>query len=252
MMAERGLATGVIFAAAVAPAFAGGGESLATEPSVQTAPGIRGEVVFKNFSHFEETSTDHRKVRDEGILKMEWTREFTQSTGIKLVGDARADDGDLTQGVTFRIPDTAPRRSHLNLVEAVIRLRNDATELTLGKQIYVGNYPATVIGRRRLQPCGQHQPVRLPRPDRPREAGCLLRRPQRDTRAHQLHAGRHPGLHPEPCAPPVEPVGAVAAGRGRRRPAIAVDELREHPVRGQSPYDIPRLGYRAELLRRVQ
>ena len=130
------LTRSLIFAEAVAPAFAGGAESLATEPSVQTAPGIRGEVVFKNFSHFEETSTDHRKVRDEGILKMEWTREFTQSTGIKLVGDARADDGDLTQGVTFRIPDTAPRRSHLNLVGAVIRLRNDAPELTLGKQIY--------------------------------------------------------------------------------------------------------------------
>jgi hypothetical protein len=130
------LSVNLFGAAAVALAFACSGEGLATEPLVPTARGIRGEVVFKNFSHFEETPADHRKVRNEGILQVEWTRDFTPSTSIKLVGDARVDDDDLAKGVRFQIPDTARRRSSLNLVEAVIRLRHDAMELTLGKQIY--------------------------------------------------------------------------------------------------------------------
>lgn len=123
-------------AAAAALALAGGDEGLATELWPPTALGIRGHAVFKTFAHFEDTPTDSRTFRHEGILQLEWARQLTPWAGITLVGDARHDDDDLTDGVTFQIPDTARRRSALNLVEAVIRLRRDPVELTIGKQLY--------------------------------------------------------------------------------------------------------------------
>lgn len=126
----------LIFTAAAALALVARAAGLAAEPSLPTALGIRGRVVFKNFSHFEETPTDARRFRNEGILRVEWARQFTPWARIKLVGDARADDGDLTEGVRLRIADTARRRSILDLAEAVVQVRRGPVELALGKQVY--------------------------------------------------------------------------------------------------------------------
>ena len=49
--------------------------------------------------------------------------------------EARGDDGDFTDGVYFQIPETERRRSILNVREAVLRLRRDPVEVTLGKQV---------------------------------------------------------------------------------------------------------------------
>jgi hypothetical protein len=125
-----------ILVAAAALALALGDEGLATEPWSLTPLGIRGKAVFKDFAHFEDTPTDNRYLRQEGLLQVEWARQLTPWAGFTLVGEARADDDDLTEGVTFQIPDTARRRSHLELVEAVVRFRRDPVELTIGKQLY--------------------------------------------------------------------------------------------------------------------
>ena len=114
----------------------GGGERLAAQASAPTSIGIRGHVLLQNFSHFEETPTEHRHFRNAAVLQVEWTRQLERWVGIKLVGDARVDDSDFTKGIRFQIPDAARQRSQLNLVEAVLRVGHGPLELTVGKQIY--------------------------------------------------------------------------------------------------------------------
>lgn len=126
--------TGLLAVAALA--FVGIGEGLAAEPSAPASLGFRGHVLLKNFSYFEKAPGEDDRFRNEGIFQLEWARQFSRWASIKLVGDARADDDDLTEDIRFQIPDTARERSHLNLVEAVLRLGPDPLQLALGKQIY--------------------------------------------------------------------------------------------------------------------
>jgi hypothetical protein len=125
-----------LIAVTAAALVTGGSERLAAQSSGPASIGIRGHVLLKNFSHFEEAQTEHRHFRNEVVLHVEWARQLDPWVGIKLVGDAREDDNDFTDGVRFQIPDVARRRSQLNVVEAVVRVGRSPLELTVGKQIY--------------------------------------------------------------------------------------------------------------------
>jgi hypothetical protein len=119
---------------AVALTLAGRGEVLAAEGWLPF--GLRGKVVLKNFSYFAEAPTDHRRFRDEGVFQLEWTRRFAPWIRVRVVGDAREDDAGLTRGVSFRIADTARRRSVVNLTEAFAELGGGPVQLAVGKQVY--------------------------------------------------------------------------------------------------------------------
>ncbi len=98
--------------------------------------GIKGEVLFKSYTYFEDASTDDRLYREEGILRLEWTREFAPWINVKVVGEARGDtDGDAN-GVYFEVPDTNRHRSIVGLREATVSLGRAPVDLIIGKQFF--------------------------------------------------------------------------------------------------------------------
>ena len=40
--------------------------------------GIKGEAIFKSYTYFQEAPADDRLYREEGILRLEWTRQFAR------------------------------------------------------------------------------------------------------------------------------------------------------------------------------
>jgi hypothetical protein len=137
----------VVIVLALAVSVAPGVGETASQPAPATAPesgspsgiaalGLKGFLLYKNFSFFDETPTDNRHVRNEGLLELEWARRLAPWADARLVVDVRGDDDDLTDGVTFQIPDTAPRRSILAVKEATLAGRFGPAELTVGKQIF--------------------------------------------------------------------------------------------------------------------
>ena len=104
-------------------------------PSWWTELGLKGALIYKNFSHFHDSSADDGQFRNEGIFRLEWQRRLAAWAHVKAVVEARGDDGDFTDGVYLQIPETERRRSILNVREAVLRLRRDPVEVTLGKQV---------------------------------------------------------------------------------------------------------------------
>lgn len=98
--------------------------------------GIKGEVLFKSDTYFEDAPADDRLYHEEGILRLEWSRQFAPWIGAKLVGELRGDtDGDAN-GVYFEVPDTNRHRSILSLREATMSLRRAPVDVTIGKQFF--------------------------------------------------------------------------------------------------------------------
>jgi len=106
------------------------------EPRGLAALGIKGTAIFKNFSHFDTTHDDPQLIRDEGLVRLEVGRRLAPWSEVRLVGEVRKDDDDLTDGVNFQIQDKDRRRSVLDLKEAVLTLRGGPLDVTLGKQIF--------------------------------------------------------------------------------------------------------------------
>jgi len=135
------VAGSVVAVATSAPITAAQSESppRAVEPASPTGPaalGLKGFLLFKNYSHFRETPTDNRNFREEGVLQLEWARRPAPWADLRLVGEARADDDGFARGVTFQIPETAERRSVLSIREAVARLGQGPVEVFAGKQVF--------------------------------------------------------------------------------------------------------------------
>jgi len=106
------------------------------EPWSLAALGLKGFLIFKNFSHFRESYEDERNFREEGLLQLEWSRRLAPWADARLIVEARGDDGGLAEGFTFQIPETARHRSILGVKEATLRGRAGPIEAALGKQIY--------------------------------------------------------------------------------------------------------------------
>jgi hypothetical protein len=112
------------------------GAARAEEPAGPLWAGLKGQATIKHFSFFDETPTDNRHHRDEVVLLGEWERRLVSWAHLRLVGIARGDSDDYTEGVRWQIPETSRRRSILDLKEGVLRLWGQPVELTVGKQIY--------------------------------------------------------------------------------------------------------------------
>lgn len=97
--------------------------------------GIKGKVVYKNFSHFEDPAGDGH-FRNEGILQLEGQRKLTRWSRVWLVAEGRADDAGFVSGVHMRFPDTDTHRSAITAKEAVLRIDLPRATLAVGKQIY--------------------------------------------------------------------------------------------------------------------
>ncbi|MGH7391760.1 MAG: hypothetical protein ACREM3_20240 [Candidatus Rokuibacteriota bacterium] len=108
----------------------------AAEPPSLAELGIKGEVTFKNFSHFQETDNDDRNFRNEVILEVGWLHRWERRGSLALVLQARGDDAGFAEGVRFQIPDTNEHRSILAVKEAVGTLLGGPVEVTAGKQIF--------------------------------------------------------------------------------------------------------------------
>ncbi len=124
--------TGLVLAALLAAAPAAAAEDDVTLASL----GLKGQAIFKNYTHFETTPNDDHLVINEGILQLEWARRLGAWGAIQLIGEFRDDDFGYTRGLHFQIPETSQRRSYLSLKEATLRGRQGPLEVTLGKQIY--------------------------------------------------------------------------------------------------------------------
>lgn len=125
----------------VFPPVAGAFGQDAVPPAAAETPslawlGIKGEAIFKSYTYFDEAPADDRLYREEGIFRLEWSRQFAPWVGVKLVGEVRGDtDGDAN-GVYVEIPDTNPHRSILGLREATASFRWVPVDVTIGKQLF--------------------------------------------------------------------------------------------------------------------
>jgi hypothetical protein len=108
----------------------------ASEPTSLRELGFKGQLLYKNFSHFDTTPNDHHTFRNEGILDLEWSRRVVPWADLKLVLEVRGDDNGFADGVRLQIPETDPHRSVLSLKEATVKLRGGPVEVTLGKQVF--------------------------------------------------------------------------------------------------------------------
>ncbi len=98
--------------------------------------GVKGEVTFKHFAHFEETFTDSRNFRDEAWLEASWGHRWGRRASLDLTLQARGDDAGYVEGLTFQIPETSERRSVLAVKEAVAAVRGGPVEVSAGKQLF--------------------------------------------------------------------------------------------------------------------
>jgi len=109
----------------------------AAEESLRLADfGLKGQAVFKNFSHFSAAATDDQTFVDLALLQLEWSRRFAEWGAAKAVVEARDDDFGYARGLHFQIPETHPRRSYLSVKEATLAARRGPLEVTVGKQIF--------------------------------------------------------------------------------------------------------------------
>lgn len=104
--------------------------------SSPAALGLGGTLIYKNFSHFEESPNDDQLIRNEGLLRLEGRWRPASWSRLEIVGEARADDAGLARGVRLQIPDTSRFRSLLDLKEAIAGFQYGPLDLTLGKQIF--------------------------------------------------------------------------------------------------------------------
>src|SRR5262249_28364772 len=98
--------------------------------------GIKGTLTYKLSAYTETTPNDDRLVHNEGILQVEWARRLAPWLEAKLVGVAQGDDAGFVEGLTFQIPEAHPRRSILDLKEAVARSSHGPFEVSVGKQFF--------------------------------------------------------------------------------------------------------------------
>src|SRR5256886_5009446 len=109
----------------------------AAEESLRLAEvGLKGQAVFKNFSHFSAAPNDDQTLVDLALLQLEWSRRFAEWGAAKAVVEARDDDFGYARGLHFQIPETHPRRSYLSVKEATLAARRGPLEVTVGKQIF--------------------------------------------------------------------------------------------------------------------
>jgi hypothetical protein len=106
------------------------------EPGGLAALGLKGTAIFKNFTHFDTSGNDPQLIRDEGLVRLEFARRLAPWSDVRVVGEVRKDDDDLTDGVNFQIQQKDLRRSVLGFPEAVLTLRGGPLDVLLGKQIY--------------------------------------------------------------------------------------------------------------------
>jgi hypothetical protein len=135
------LATAIVtgpLAAEAQPAPPPAAEPVPAAPAASglAALGLKGFLLYKNFTSLYETSSDDERVRNEGLLELEWARRLAPWADTRVVVDVRGDDGDLTDGVSFQIPETTRRRSIVNVKEATLSLRHGPVEVIGGKQIF--------------------------------------------------------------------------------------------------------------------
>jgi len=124
-------------AAAVGLALLLGASVAAAEEPLRLAElGLKGQAVFKSFSHFSDAASDDQTFVDLALLQLEWRRRFDHWGAAKIIAEARADDFGYTRGLHFQIPETEPRRSYLSLKEATLSAQRGPLEVTVGKQIF--------------------------------------------------------------------------------------------------------------------
>ena len=106
------------------------------DPSYLAERGLKGQAVFKSFTHFSSTPNDDQAVVNEGLLQVEWARRLGAWGAVKIVAEARDDDFGYTRGLHFQISETEKHRSYLSLKEATLAARRGPLEVTVGKQIF--------------------------------------------------------------------------------------------------------------------
>jgi hypothetical protein len=125
--------SGLVLAALLAAA----APAAADESNVTLASlGLKGQALFKNYTHFETTPNDDQLVVNEGILQVEWARRLGAWGAVQIIGEFRDDDFGYARGPHFQIPETSRQRSYLGLKEATLTGRLGALDVTVGKQIY--------------------------------------------------------------------------------------------------------------------
>ena len=80
------------------------------EPLTLASLGLKGQLLYKNFSHFSETPNDDRLFRNEGQLQVEWERRLAAWADARLLVEARVDDNGYARGLTTNLATRARAR----------------------------------------------------------------------------------------------------------------------------------------------
>jgi len=102
----------------------------------KAVPGYyKGSLTYKNYTHFNDTPQDKRRVRNEYLLKLEYEKSFDRFRFFSIPEFYFDDDG-LGQGVIDEPADDDPKRNIVNLEELYLDVYFDNFDLRLGKQIF--------------------------------------------------------------------------------------------------------------------
>ena len=212
--------------------------------------GIKGEAIFKSYTYFQEAPADDRLYREEGILRLEWTRQFAPWIGVKAVGRGAGRHGRRRERGLFRrsrheSPPEHPRAS----ARGRRAFRWAPVDVTIGKQFFAWGTADAYNPTDNLNPYDYLDVLDT------RQDGRVLGRGPRPGGADEPGRRRRAGVHAEPTPGGEQPVGAPAAAgrpRGAERSRGAGHRAGQRPVCGPGPHDGGGVGSVGELLRGIR
>ena len=93
-------------------------------------------LVYKNFSHFHAGSPRDERVRNEGIVRLDFRTSVTDFARIVLIPSFRVDDNELTSGIIDDLEDDDKKRNIFTIEEGYGEFLIGDLTLSAGKRIY--------------------------------------------------------------------------------------------------------------------
>jgi hypothetical protein len=100
-------------------------------------PGFyKGSFAYKNYTHFDDTPKDKRRVRNEYLLELQYELNFADRFRLFTIPQFYFDDDHFGRGVVNEPVDDDLRRNIFDVQELYLDVYFDDFDLRLGKQVF--------------------------------------------------------------------------------------------------------------------